>query len=981
MSRQFRFALMPIVGIVLTTVAMPTGAQQMCPAPPPLAVPITKNIFAPQQEVELGDIEAEQFERNVHVLQDPELSAYANGIAARILAHLPPTTLKIRVFIVDLPAVNAFTVAGGRIYLTREAIAFTRNEDELAGVLAHEMGHALTHQQAIDMTRAFEALGIDSVGDRSDIFSDFNRFLDNVGRHPDLLKQTAKEEEPHQYVADKVALYALAQAGYSPQAFIDFFDRLAQTQGKTGNRFTDFLGMTPPSEKRLRQLHADLEGLPSQCRPAAAAVSTRFQQWQTNVITYSDLGREENLRGLLLKRDLVPPLRSDLRQVKFSPDGRYLLAQDESSVFIFGRDPLALVIRIDARDARIAHFTPDSQNVVFDTQSMRVEKWNIPDKKRTAVHEIAIPGGCIQTLLSHNGQTFACVDRTLGISLLDVSSGSSIFTKKKYFVPDQLGPLANYVVTLSALMGLSGADIVHMSFSPDDHYFVAGFARKSLAFDLTSRAPMSLRGSLPFVVTWDFAFLSVDKIVGNDRTMAGDSGVFEFPSGHMIQHFQLGTEHIQAPTHSDTIVVSPIKDGKAGLVDLQTHKILLTLDSTAIDVYDQTFAMETRTGEIALYDLATTKEKSLTVLPQSPLGNPRAWTVSPDLNWLAMSDQTRGAVWDLSKWKGVYLISGFGGADFDGDSLYVDLTKLGDRERSIARLSLDRRNASLGTTIPDKTLASQYGPYFVEWVPQEKNGLPYYDARLEVHDIRDNHLLWTRTFPNWVPRITFAPWANTAVLVESLMNKEAHDEINADPVLKGQFKTIRNDKAALLLEVLDARTGATTGRLLVDTGEGSFQVQWAKAVQDWILVADTENRIHIYSLSTGLEKGVVFGNAADVSVPEGVLVVQNKPGQIDVYHLPTLEPAAPLVFSAPISAVSFSEGGKRLFVLNANEVVYIFDVGALAQSEPPPQRKKSPGKAFSDNCRLHFREIFQGPTGRSGRYAGGHRPDSATTSV
>lgn len=264
-------------------------AQQKCPNPPALAPTNAKNIFTPQQEIDLGDVEAEQIERNARVIHDNDLSGYANHVASKILAHLPSNDVKIRVVLVDLPIVNAFSISGGRIYVTRKAIAFIQNEDELAGLLGHEMGHTLTHHAAIEMTRMFhDALGVTSVGDRKDIFDKFNQFLNNARRNPKALAQTGKEEEPHQYEADQVALYAVAQAGYSPEAFVSFFDRLARTEGRTGNWLTDFLGETRPNERRLRQLHKTLDSLPPTCRTVAASESEAFLAWKANVIAFSD---------------------------------------------------------------------------------------------------------------------------------------------------------------------------------------------------------------------------------------------------------------------------------------------------------------------------------------------------------------------------------------------------------------------------------------------------------------------------------------------------------------------------------------------------------------------------------------------------------------------------------------------------------------------------------------------------------------------
>lgn len=913
-------------------------AQQTCPNPAALAPTNAKNIFTPQQEIDLGDVEAEQIERNARVIHDDDLSAYANRVASNILAHLPSSDLKIRVILVDLPIVNAFSISGGRIYVTRKAIAFIQNEDELAGLLGHEMGHALTHQTAIEMTRMFhDVLGVTSVGDRKDIFDKFNQFLNNARRNPKALAQTGKEEEPHQFEADQVALYAVAEAGYSPEAFVSFFDRLARTEGRTGNWLTDFWGETKPNERRLRELHKTLDSLPPTCRKVAASGSETFLAWKANVITFSDLGREEQLTAVLRREKLDPPLRTDITQLKFSPDGHYILAQDEANILIFTADPPDLILRIDATDGHAAQFTPDSQSVVFDTRGMRVEKWSIAEARRIDVHEMAIPGGCIQTQLSHDGKTLGCLDGKLSISLLDVASGQATFTKKEALKPDQFGPLENYMDTLLVRMEeLTGGTLAHMAFSPDDRYFVGGWFRKDLAVDVAARSAVMLHGDLPNVVGWGFAFIDKDRLIGLNRQSPSDSGVFEFPSGHCLQKFPLRQQHVEAPTRaSNLVIIKPLNGSKTEVVDLQTRKIVLALEtSTAIDVYDQNFVIERKTGDIGLYDLTNRKIKSEAALPQSPLGNLQAWAVSPDFNWLAVSGETRGAVWDLSHSARLYFVRGFRGGYFDGDSFYADFPKLDKQERSVARLGLQQSSIVPGPSITEKTKAQQYGPYLLVWIPGDKTGSMWHNVQIEVRDARDNHVLWTRSFPNAVPRISFSQAGDTMTLEWAAEVDEAQGEIKADPSLKSRFESNHDRKSVVLLEVLNAMTGKGMGHLLIDTGRGSFRIRSATTVGDWVLVADAENRIHVYSLSAGVEKGVVFGSSAALTGSGGILAVENEPGQVDIYKLPTLERGSPLIFPSPVSAATFSADGKRLFVLTANQIAYVLDTAGLNQ-EPP----------------------------------------------
>lgn len=448
-------------------------AQQQCPAPPILTPSPAANMFSPQQELDLGDVEAEWLEKNFRVIHDDQLSARLNHIADRILAQLPPTQLKFRVILIDEPIVNSFSVGAGRIYVTRKMIAFLRNDDELAGMLGHEMGHILTHQNAIEMTRRFhEILGVDSVGDRKDIFDKFNRMLDNVARNRSLLIKTEerefREEEPHQYQADRVALYAAAAAGFSPQGLVDFYERYAQTHGKSGNLLTDFFSLTTPGEKRLREIHKSESSLPASCREKPVSPpSADFLAWQSEVIAYSGFGHPEQLTGVVSKNLLNPPLRTDIQNLKFSPDGRYSLAQDDASIFVFSNEPFTLLFRIDADEAHQLQFSPDSQKILVLTRDLRIEQWGIDSQERTSVHEMALQNGCTQSSLSHDGKLLACVSHTLDFSLFDVATGNALLTKKAYFEPKTPGALGDFIRFLTLLLAESGdGRWIQMGFSP-----------------------------------------------------------------------------------------------------------------------------------------------------------------------------------------------------------------------------------------------------------------------------------------------------------------------------------------------------------------------------------------------------------------------------------------------------------------------------------------------------------------------------------
>jgi WD40 repeat protein len=931
-----RALLAPTLLVAAACLGAPGQAQQRCVAPPPPALtpPPGADIFTPQQEVDLGDVEAEQIERNIRVIHDEQLAGYLNHVAERLLAQMPPTQLRFRVILVDLPIVNSFSLSGGRIYVTRKMVAFLRNDDEIAGLLGHEMGHALTHQEALRMTRVFrEVLGVTSVGDRKDIFEKFNRLLDNVARNPKAVEREGNREEPEQGQADQVALYAAANAGYSPQGFSAFFDRLAQTSGKTGNWLSDFFQTTRPDEKRLREIRKSLESLPPPCRPTTpASASPDFLEWQASVIGYSGLGRIESLAGVVDKKLLDPPLRNDITHLKFSPDGKYVLAQDDASVFVLSREPFHLLFRIDAPDSHPAQFSPDSQNVVFDTRGMHVEKWSIADEKRVDVHELAIPGGCVQTRLSPDGKSLACMNRNFDISLFDAAQGNMIFTKKGFFAPNISGPfeqlLRAYALMLESEFGIEWAK---MAFSPDSRTFLAADGNASLAVDMTTHNPFPLHGALSGMVSGGFAFLSPDRVIAVNRPDPKNSAIFKFPSGELVEKLLLGG-NLRAPTHGNYVIAGPLKDFTVGALDLSSHKFSIGVrDSAALDVYDNLAVLQKPSGELELVELGFLKIQAVANIPQSPLGVLRAADASPDLKWVALSGATRAAIWNVSTGKRLYFTRGFRGAFFDGDTaFFADFPKLEPQERSIARMALDGSGIKPAIPVDDQSAVWQWGHYLLTRKPAGKHGSLFANTSLEVKSVRDGQVLWTRTFPKELPSWTLDSKAGTLLVGWSINEDAAKEEIKQHPALQTRLAAMRDRTGAWVLEDLDAATGKQIGELVVDTGKGSFRIQNWYAAGDWVIVTDNENRTLVYSLSTGEQKGTVFGARSIVSIPAGLLVVENETGRLDIYSLPSLEKRGQLIFSSPISLEAFSQDGQRLFVLTGNQTAYTFDASAVA---------------------------------------------------
>ncbi len=283
------FALSALVGGAVR-------AQQSCSVTAALRIPTGANIFSSQQERTLGDIEAEWVVSDYHVAHDEQLAAHLNAVADRVLSQFPNNQALVHVILIDKPEAESFSVGPERIYITRKMVALLRNDDELAGLLGHELGHILVHENAIVMSQLFhEILGVSVVSDRKDISEKLRRMLESIDRDPKFLRKAAQiiggQEGFRQDQADRVALYASAAAGFSPQAFVELFARSAGTNGSRGSVLTDFFGETNSDLRRLREIKKTLKQLPRPCREMAPGASADFLAWQAAVLSGPDWAR------------------------------------------------------------------------------------------------------------------------------------------------------------------------------------------------------------------------------------------------------------------------------------------------------------------------------------------------------------------------------------------------------------------------------------------------------------------------------------------------------------------------------------------------------------------------------------------------------------------------------------------------------------------------------------------------------------------
>ncbi len=117
------------------------------------------NFYSEAQEIQMGREADQEIRGSLGLVDDPALQAWVSGIGKRLAAKSERPNLPWTFQVVDDPAVNAFALPGGYIYVTRGILAHLTSEAELASVIGHEIGHVTAQHGVNQMSKAQLATG------------------------------------------------------------------------------------------------------------------------------------------------------------------------------------------------------------------------------------------------------------------------------------------------------------------------------------------------------------------------------------------------------------------------------------------------------------------------------------------------------------------------------------------------------------------------------------------------------------------------------------------------------------------------------------------------------------------------------------------------------------------------------------------------------------------------------------------------------
>ncbi|GAP76596.1 Zn-dependent protease with chaperone function PA4632 [Pseudoalteromonas sp. SW0106-04] len=216
-------------------------------------------LYSDSEMSQLGGASFEQMKKEQKINKDPATNAYVQCVADAVITVLPQqyAQQEWEVVVFDEPSANAFALPGGYIGVHTGLLDVAQNQDQLATVLGHEVGHVIAEHsnERVSQSQLLQtgmqlgavALDMSEVSYRNEIMQALG-----LGAQFGVVLPFSRT---HESEADEIGLELMAKAGFEPQQSVALWQNMAK-QG--GARQPEFLSTHPAPSSRITQLQKQM---------------------------------------------------------------------------------------------------------------------------------------------------------------------------------------------------------------------------------------------------------------------------------------------------------------------------------------------------------------------------------------------------------------------------------------------------------------------------------------------------------------------------------------------------------------------------------------------------------------------------------------------------------------------------------------------------------------------------------------------------
>ncbi len=272
------------------------------------------NFYSIEKEIALGKQMAQEVERQAKIVDDPVIAEYVNRIGQNLVRNSDakvPFTIKV----IDSEEINAFALPGGFFFVNTGILLNADNEAEMAGVMAHEIGHVAARHGTRQATRG----EIAQIGSIVPLIAVGGMAGYGLYQAMGLIVPMGflKFSRNFESEADMLGIEYMYKSGYDPGAFVDFFEKVQSQEKRKPGTMSKLFSSHPPTDDRIKHSQDDRPGNIVKAKPdIRGACTSRVQRREDAHDGDAQQAGRSTVRRTRAAADAAPPQseRPDRRQ-------------------------------------------------------------------------------------------------------------------------------------------------------------------------------------------------------------------------------------------------------------------------------------------------------------------------------------------------------------------------------------------------------------------------------------------------------------------------------------------------------------------------------------------------------------------------------------------------------------------------------------------------------------------------------------------
>jgi len=214
------------------------------------------DFYSLEHEIALGKQLAQEVDKSAKFINDPVINEYVNRVAQNLVRNSDarvPFTIKV----IDSDVVNAFALPGGFFYVNSGLILHADEESELAGVMAHEIAHVCARHGTKQATKG-EIVNLASIPAMIFIPYSWAGYAIYQGMNFAIPLTFLKFSRDDEREADYLGLQYMYKAGYDPNSFVSFFEKVEADEKKQPGTIPKVFATHPPTPDRIESIQKEI---------------------------------------------------------------------------------------------------------------------------------------------------------------------------------------------------------------------------------------------------------------------------------------------------------------------------------------------------------------------------------------------------------------------------------------------------------------------------------------------------------------------------------------------------------------------------------------------------------------------------------------------------------------------------------------------------------------------------------------------------